>query len=118
MTSIANLIPTIGLGTYGRTGDAGMASILGDEPEKLDCNLNIPSDFANLGVTSRHFDWLVGQALADCSNPTALVLPALATVEMSSASPYGSAAVDLVVLSTTHGAFYASRPSRFTTHDV
>lgn len=28
MTNIANAIPTIGLGTYGRTGDAGMASIL------------------------------------------------------------------------------------------
>ncbi|WP_114948815.1 aldo/keto reductase [Microvirga calopogonii] len=28
MTSIASTIPTIGLGTYGRTGDAGMASIL------------------------------------------------------------------------------------------
>ena len=28
MTSIANPIPTIGLGTFGRTGDAGMASIL------------------------------------------------------------------------------------------
>ncbi|WP_262272341.1 aldo/keto reductase [Microvirga yunnanensis] len=28
MTSIANMIPAIGLGTYGRTGDAGMASIL------------------------------------------------------------------------------------------
>jgi 2,5-diketo-D-gluconate reductase B len=28
MTSIANPIPAIGLGTYGRTGDAGIASIL------------------------------------------------------------------------------------------
>jgi alcohol dehydrogenase class IV len=75
MTSIANPIPAIGLGTFGRTGDAGMASILVDEPEKLDCNLNIPPGFANLGVTSRHFDWLVGQALADRSNPTGLSPP-------------------------------------------
>src|SRR5215208_5993627 len=118
MTHTSNPMPKVGLGTFGRTGDPGMASILVDGPEKLDCNLNIPPGFANLGVTSRHFDWLVGQALADCSNPTALVLPALATVEMSSANPHGSAEVDLVVLSTTHGAFYASRPSRFTTQDV
>jgi hypothetical protein len=114
MTHTSNPMPKIGLG---RTGDAGMASILVDEPEKLDCNLNIPPGFANLGVTSRHFDWLRGHS-PTAATPLALVPPALATVEMSSANPYGSAEVDLIVLSTIHGAFYASRPNRFTTQDV